>query len=350
MRQNENKRRPRRYLAFLAACALAASLQGTALAFDSGKTLVPMGNAVGIELQTDGVMVVGLSAVDTGSGSGSPAEEAGIMAGDIIIRVGCTDTGCAADFTDAVSRLTGEPVDVTVRRGGRTIQYSVVPLMGSGGTYQLGLWLRDRVSGVGTLTYYDPDDCDFGALGHAITDAQTGEIMPMGGGTVTDAAIVDVVPGKAGTPGELCGVGDGADKRGDICMNSLCGIFGTLDPGGMCMREAIPVAAESEITLGKATILSTVSGRDVDEYSVEITRVYRDSGDGRSMMLTVTDPRLLDTTGGIVQGMSGSPIIQNGKLIGAVTHVLIADPTRGYGVSLEKMLATSDGAARNNAA
>lgn len=305
--------------------------------------LVPLGSTVGIELKLDGVMIVGLSQVDTGSGEVQPALDAGLMPGDVITAVGGREVKSAGDFLTAASQLDGGAVEVTVQREGRTVRFNVMPAKNSDGGYQLGLWLRDGVSGIGTLTYYDPDSESYGALGHGINDVDTGELVPVHRGEIMAAEVVDVVKGTGGTPGELCGRIDGENILGNISLNTDCGVFGSLEQGAR--GEELPIASESEIVLGRASILSNIAGSEVKEYEIEICRVYRNTQDSRSVMISVTDPELLEATGGIVQGMSGSPILQNGKIIGAVTHVLVNDPARGYGVSIEKMLKTADTAA-----
>lgn len=324
---------------FLAAAAIWMITSVSALAY-SAEELVPMGNAIGIQMKMSGVMIVGLSKVETAAGEAAPAENAGLMVGDIITELNGRSISTSADFITEVSEMDGDPVSVTVDRQDKKVHFTVTPAKNASGAYQLGLWLRDGVTGIGTMTYYDPATGTFGALGHGINDADTGKLVPVHNGEVTSAEVVDVVRGSCGTPGELCGkLGD--ERMGSIEINADCGVFGVYD--GTAAGNAIPVATESEIVLGPAIILANVNGSQVKEYSVEISRVYRDPNDSKTVMIAVTDPELLEATGGIVQGMSGSPIIQNGKLIGAVTHVLISDPSRGYGVSIEKMLNASDG-------
>ena len=323
----------RRALTLLLALALPVLAAGRALAVDE---LVPMGRAVGIELEAGGVMVAGLSEVETDAGKRAPAAEAGVKVGDVITAVGQRQTRSASELLSALSGLDGGAVDVTLRRGAQTLLLSVTPVMGSEGRWQLGLWLRDGVSGIGTVTYYDPESGSFGALGHGINDAESGKLLPFEGGTLTGARVVDVVKGAPGAPGELCGKPDPERVLGELGKNTGCGVFGTARFADL--GEPVPVADEDEVALGPATILATVDGETVGEYQVEISRVYRQPEDHRFLMLTVTDPRLLEQTGGIVQGMSGSPILQNGKLVGAVTHVLLSDATRGYGISIREML------------
>ena len=301
--------------------------------------LVPMGRTVGIELESSGVMVAGFSEIETEHGVRSPAMEAGLESGDVITGIGQRETRSAAELLSALSLLDGTPVEVRVRRESREMVFHVTPAMGAEGRWQLGLWLRDSVSGIGTVTYYDPDSGVFGALGHGINDLESGKLLPFDGGIITGASVIDVVKGSPGSPGELCGKPDPDEVLGDLGRNTGCGVFGTAR-----FEEAgapVPVASEQEVKLGPATILATVNGDTVEEFDVEISRIYRQPEDHRFLMLTVTDPRLLEQTGGIVQGMSGSPILQDGKLIGAVTHVLLSDATRGYGISIREMLAAA---------
>ena len=298
--------------------------------------LVPVGSTVGIRLETGGVTVAGLTDVQTENGPVRPAEAAGLKCGDVITKIGSMATPGAAEFLTAVSELDGSETEVTALRGGSEVRFTVTPVRSSEGAYQMGLWLRDGVSGIGTVTFFDPASGTYGALGHGICDPDSGALMPFCSGGLTASSVVDIVRGTAGAPGELCGQFDTECGCGSVDKNTAVGIFGsgTFD----VVREAVPVAEETETKLGPATILANVNGETVEEYSVEISRIYRGGEDNRFLMLTVTDEALLERTGGIVQGMSGSPILQDGKLIGAVTHVLVNDPTRGYGISIQDML------------
>ena len=240
------------------------------------------------------------------------------------------------DFLRRAAAFSSGSVALTVERGGERQTFTVCPRLGSGGTYQIGLWLRDGVRGLGTVTFYDPATGRYGALGHGVGLPETGELMTAAGGEIFRANVTGVVTGERGAPGELCGAASETQPLGTIEENTVRGIFGrSRMPLGTL--PAMPVAAESEIRLGEATILSTVSTGGVRSYDAVITRIAR-SGDGGKLTLTITDGDLLTVTGGIVQGMSGSPILQNGKIVGAVTHVLVNDPTKGYGISMENML------------
>ena len=306
-----------RRFAVTAAVALALCVGVSAQA----ASLVPLGRAVGIQMTTAGILVADLAEVDTPGGKATPAKDAGLRPGDVICRIDGRDIASSADFLAAMDAA-GDTMSVTVLRGGAEVTATVTPAVTADGTRQLGLWLRDGVTGVGTLTYYDPATGRYGALGHGISDETSGVLMPLRDGSVLSAVIADARPGGHGTAGELVGSFDPGDRIGGIERNCLFGIFG-------------------------ATILSTVAGEDVRAYTVDISRVYHDGGCTR-FLITVTDPDLLAATGGIVQGMSGSPILQDGRLIGAVTHVLLADPAKGYGVSIDDMLAAS--AAQDKAA
>jgi stage IV sporulation protein B len=312
------------------------------LAAYEGKSLIPMGNAVGISIQSEGVMVVGVPEILADGKSVSPARDAGLSAGDIITQIGAQRVSSNEDLKSAIGKLDGSPVSVKVTRGTSVLQLKLTPHKTADGRCELGLWMRDGIAGIGTLTFYDPETGAFGALGHSVNDIETGVVIPLRDGSVMRSVVTDVIQGKAGMPGQLHGTFNIDSVLGKLTTNSPNGIFGKMALNDLMRgKKALPVADASEIRTGPAKILSNVSGSDVAEYQVEVTRVYTgNEAIGRSMMVSVTDPALIAQTGGIVQGMSGSPIIQNGKLIGAVTHVLVNDPTRGYGIAIENMLDT----------
>ena len=302
----------------------------------AAQELVPGGKAIGIRMTTQGVVVAGVSEVESGGVKKSPAAEAGIAPGDVIVRLGPAQINSAADFIAAVAKLDGTPVAVQVTRQGKTKQFTVTPAKDADGKLRLGLWLRDGVTGVGTVTFYDPASGVYGALGHGITDTDTGVLLPLGEGSVSKAAVTGVTKGESGKPGQLDGSSDISSSCGSILMNTEYGIFGIMQSGSV---EGDPIECGT-IKTGPAAILTTISGDTAKEYSIEVNRVYHDT-DGDRVMITVTDKALLAATGGIVQGMSGSPIIQGGNLVGAVTHVFVNDPTHGYGLSIQDMIATA---------
>lgn len=311
---------------------LAAALPTAAYA----QELVVGGQVVGIQISTEGVMVAGVAAVETAEGSRSPASEAGLRQGDIILEIEGQKVQNASELIERIGEMNGEPAELTVRRDDKLLKLSVQPALSAEDQWMLGMWLRDGISGIGTLTFCDPDTGIYGALGHSISDGETGTAVSLSRGSITDAEIVSVTPGTAGSPGELNGCADIGRVLGTVEKNTSHGIYGRI-----YTALSGRVVETGEICTGPATIISTVDGRQAKEYSVEISRVYNDS-EGRHVMLTVTDGELCALTGGIVQGMSGSPIMQNGKLVGAVTHVFINDPTRGYGISIQDMLAAAD--------
>ena len=281
------------------------------------QTLVAGGQVVGIQIKTEGVMVAGVAPVETAEGSRSPADDAGLRQGDFIMEIDGRAVDGAGDLISAVGELAGKAATLTVLRQGQTLTVTVQPALSREDQWMLGMWLRDGISGIGTVTFYDPATGLFGALGHSISDFDTGVVIPLGKGSISEAEIIGVTPGSPGNPGELNGCSDTGTVLGSVETNTGHGIFGHSDapmPGKLL--ETGQVAA------GPASILATVDGRTVREFAVEINRLYRDS-DGQHLILTVSDPELLARTGGIVQGMSGSPILQNGRLVAAVTHVLV---------------------------
>ena len=302
------------------------------------KVLVPGGQSVGVAMTTGGVVVVGNS--DLGR-TPSPARLAGLKSGDVIQCVNGVRIAGAKHLTECLAG--GGPAVLRVLRGGKALEYEITPAMDErDGQYRLGAWVRDSTAGVGTLTYCDPKTGDFGALGHAIADIDTGVVLPVGDGALYANRVTDVTPSVAGSPGELSG--DFMKKKaalGRVTSNCDCGVFGHVDapPEGGRYPDGLPAASRSQIHTGPATLLTTVDGGGPGEYDCEIVRLS-DSGrqSSRAMVIRVTDPELLTVSGGIVQGMSGSPLIQDGRLIGAVTHVMVNDPTMGYGICIETML------------
>ena len=290
------------------------------------------GQVVGIQISTRGVLVAGLSEVETTDGVCTPAKSAGVRQGDLIIKVDGKPVSKAADVISAVEAAAGQPVKLCLERESRTLELTVRPACSAEGQWLLGMWLRDGISGIGTITFQDPESGIYGALGHSISDTESGTKLPVSQGSICDAQILSVNPGASGAPGELNGCADLGKVLGSIERNTDCGIFGE-GYGSLGSRKL----ESGQMTTGPATIVSTINGHYTGEYAVEVNRVYRDSS-GQHAMISITDPELLEKTGGIVQGMSGSPLIQNGKLVGAVTHVFVSDPSKGYAVGIEDML------------
>ncbi len=321
---------------FLTAC-IAAALSISAAATEE---VIPMGRTVGIRMTSDCVLVTRLTSVDTNEGSVSPAEAAGIHEGDLIRSIGGQPISSNDELQKAVSLSGGQPLAVQCEQDGKERMLTVTPARGRDGVYRIGVIARDSIAGIGTVTYIDPETGAYGSLGHGICDADTGVLIPLGSGGLMESSVESVQRGEAGDPGALQGAFDPSHEVGTVRENTETGIFGQFtDPAYYQSLETMPIAHSDELELGKAQILSNVSGQEVGRYDVEIIKIFgEDDGFGRSMMVRVTDQRLLDATGGIVQGMSGSPLIQNDKLVGAVTHVLVNDPTRGYAVMIDAML------------
>ena len=301
-----------------------------------------MGRAVGIKLFSDGVMVVGFSEIATEEGRSAPARDCGLKEGDIITHINSTEVDTIEEVQALLQELEGATMSIRAMRDDRQIQISAQAVQCSAdGSYKLGAWIRDSMAGIGTITFYDPESGIFGALGHGINDVDTAQLMPLQAGSIMYAEVTDVQKGASGAPGELHGTFQVNRDMGDLFANTGSGVFGTLSDASLVNGiEPVAVAERSEVQVGPAVIRSNIAGEKVEEYQVEITRIYPSNGeDTRNLMVKVSDPALLDATGGIVQGMSGSPILQNGKLVGAVTHVLVNDPTQGYGILAENMLA-----------
>ena len=304
------------------------------------KRLIPGGQALGVAMRTDGVLVVGVSEVADGI---SPARDCGLKAGDVIRSLDGNEIATAEQLTTLVSAAGQRPLRLEFLREGRPMTAMLTPHRDeASGAIRLGAWVRDSTAGVGTLSFYDPDTKRYAALGHAITDGDTGAVLSVSRGQVLRANIVAVQKGQRGTPGELKGSFlREAEVLGDIRRNSILGIYGTLENPAVnnLYPDGLPIGLRDSVHTGKASILSSVDGTGVQEFSVEITRVNPQTAPApKSMVIRVTDERLLSATGGIVQGMSGSPIIQDGKIVGAVTHVFVADPQQGYGLYIDWML------------
>lgn len=303
-------------------------LLSLAIHASAAEYLIPVGRVIGLELSQGSVTV---AAFDDAFPA---AKEAGVHIGDKICAIDGRDVACAEDIRNALNRSDGT-VALTVSRDGREQTISLEPEITDDGP-RLGVYLRQGITGIGTVTYYDPSTDCFGTLGHGVNDGK-GNLLKMARGNAYPATVIAVQKGKAGHPGQLKGALESSQLLGTLSGNTGQGVFGTAPTGWE--GELMEVASYSDIHAGPATIRSTVTDGAPRDYSVEILKIYPQSrSDGRNLLLKVTDPALLETTGGIVQGMSGSPIIQDGKLVGAVTHVLVNDPTMGYGIFIENML------------
>lgn len=309
-------------------------------------TLIPVGKTVGITVSTDGVSVVNTAEFETSDGKMcSPAAESGILPGDILKELGGRKITSSHDLEDATKNLKAEELTIVYERSGERHEAGITPRADiSDGRLRLGVWVKDSASGIGTITYFDPDSKDFGALGHGICSPD-GRLIGITGGSISEAEISSVKKGERGAPGELSGTfSDSSYVLGEVGANTDTGVFGhiTKDIENIG-ADAVPVAKRDEVHEGDAKIMSNTEGSNVSEYSVKITKINDDESSHKGMIIKVTDSALLEKTGGIVQGMSGSPIIQDGKLVGAITHVFINDPTRGYAIFIENMLNEAEG-------
>lgn len=296
---------------------------------NAAQLLVPGGQVVGLELGDNTVIIAAFD-----EALGENAQHAGLQVGDEIIGINGTPIRSAEDVRSALTHSDGA-VLLSVERDGKNYQFRFTPEITGQGP-RLGVYLRQGVTGIGTVTWYDPESGEFGTLGHGVNNAK-GSLLQMVRGSAYSARVLSVKKGKAGVPGQLMGTLDAQTPLGSLASNTSQGVFGTLK--APWKGEAVPIGKTEEIHAGPAVIRSTVNGNSVQEYSVEILKIYPKSREnGRNLLIRITDPALLEATGGIVQGMSGSPIIQDGKLIGAVTHVLVNDPTTGYGIFIENML------------
>ncbi len=301
--------------------------------------LCPGGVPFGVKMFTEGLLVVGFSDVDTKDPVKQPAYAAGLRLHDVILKVNGTPVTSSTHMAELVGASGGNPLEFTVRRGENELTVTMVPVFSEEEkTYKTGMWVRDNTAGIGTVTFVDPRDGTFAGLGHGICDGETGALLPLSRGVIANVSISGVRKGAAGSPGELKGYFS-SGKIGALIGNTAAGVFGILTelPAGIGKDAALPIALKQEIHDGPAVLYCTLDDGGIGAYSVNIRKI-KNPTDHKCMEITVTDPALIEKTGGIVQGMSGSPLIQDGKLIGAVTHVLVSDPTKGYGIFIENML------------
>ena len=300
------------------------------------QTLTVSGELVGLKIYNKGLIVTNLAPVTCNGEEVSPAQNAGLLPGDIILKI----NGKIPKTSEDVPPLLTQSVILTVKRQNEVKEYSLQPVPDdSDGKLKLGLWVRDSSAGVGTMTYVNPENLTYGALGHGISDSDTGILFDVATGSIEKSHVISVKKGKRGVPGQICGNFSGTDEiSGTVEKNCEAGIFGEISSHCNISGKSYPIGVMSQAKTGDATILSTIDG-ETKEYEIKILRSMPYGATSKGLSIEITDPELLSKTGGIIQGMSGSPIIQNGKIIGAVTHVLVNDPTRGYGIFIENMLA-----------
>ena len=309
-------------------------------------TVIPVGNIAGVKLYTNGVLVVGMSEIEgEDSKTYKPYENTGIEEGDTIVKVNENLVNSTDDLIEKVNMSKGEKVEIEYIHDEETKECSITPVKTSEEEYKLGLWVRDSAAGVGTVTFYEPSTQSFGALGHGITDIDTGDLLNIASGEFVTAKVLNIKKGEDGNPGKIQGTVEEQETIGEITKNTEFGIYGkiqVLSSLNIDTSKEMEVAMREEIETGKATILCSLDNQTVKEYEIEITKIYRDNNyNNKSMEIKVTDDELIEKTGGIIQGMSGSPIIQNGKFVGAVTHVLVNSSTEGYAIFGDLMLKQS---------
>lgn len=295
----------------------------------SNKQVILGGTPFGLKLYTNGVIVIEVKEEN------SPAKQSGLQVNDLITSANNTQITSNEQLKSMIENSNGNAISLTIIRNGEKIVKNIVPLKDENQNYILGMWIRDSTAGIGTVTYFDESSMTFGALGHGICDKDTNMLMPLRDGEIMCATISSYQKGSDGVIGGLNGYFND-ETIGEITVNNGYGIYGTYEYTSNC--RVIDVASDNEIICGKATIVSTIEGTTPKEYDVEIVKVNITEKSGQNMIIKVTDQELLDKTGGIIQGMSGSPIIQNGKLVGAVTHVFVNSPQKGYGICISNML------------
>lgn len=300
--------------------------------------VIPVGKAIGMKLYTDGVLVVGMSEIN----GKKPYENTGIQEGDRIIEINNEKVDSTDELIETVNKSNGKQIAVKYKRNEDIITTSIEPAKTDDDQYKLGLWVRDAVAGVGTMTFYEPSSGMFAALGHGITDIDTSDLIQIANGELVTTNILSIVKGEKGAPGEIRGTIENGVSFGNIYKNTKYGVYGNvLNKSRLELNSAeeMEVALRNEIKTGKAQILCELQDGKIERYEIEIQKLFiNNNEDNKSMVIKVTDKRLIEKTGGIIQGMSGAPIIQNGQFVGAVTHVLVNDPTIGYGVFADIMI------------
>lgn len=305
--------------------------------------VIPSGEAIGLRLFTSGVLVVGMSEIKgEDNNNHMPYKDSGIKEGDMITKVDNEVVTCTSDLTKKINSSNGNAVTLTYVRDGNNYNADIIPTKTDEDEYKLGLWVRDAASGVGTISFYEPKTGEFAALGHGILDVDTEELIDIARGDIVTSKIISIVKGEKGKPGELQGSIENGKIIGEVYKNTNFGIYGKLNNIENLENESVnemKVMPRDEVKEGKASILCTLENNKQEEYEIEIEKVYTSSNRAnKNMIIKVTDERLLQKTGGIIQGMSGSPILQNGKFVGAVTHVMVNNPEKGYGIFADTML------------
>lgn len=306
--------------------------------------VIPGGDCIGVKLYSKGVLIIGESKIQGIDGKFYSAYEEGTFkAGDILLKINDYEIENVNEVTTIIDNIKDNEIVVTYERNGEERTKKITPIKCiDDGKYKIGLWIRDGAMGVGTLTFYSPENLKFAALGHGISDEDSKSLIKLEKGNIYGAKVLSVNKGKSEAPGEIKGYLDEYNEFGNISINSNNGIYGEMNniESDIITREKMPVASRNEIEIGPANILCTVDqSQEIKSYDIEVVKISNSvSNDAKGMVIKVTDEELIAKTGGIVQGMSGSPIIQNGKLIGAVTHVYVSQPTKGYAIFADTMI------------
>lgn len=311
--------------------------------------VVAGGMAVGVTMNTQGVMVLGTGYVNQENDEVAEPAKGILKSGDLILEADGKELKNKEDLIETVEEKGKEAISFTIKREGEQKQVEVTPVESKeDNCFKIGVWVRDSTQGIGTITYFNPDTHYFGALGHGVYDIDTKQLMSIKNGNITQSEVTGIKKGEKGVPGELMGDVDKEHILGNILYNTEHGLYGKVNEKkeSFFSDEKMPIALQQDVQEGKAIIRTNITGNKIEEYEINIESVNRFSSNAsKGMVIKITDPKLLEKTGGIVQGMSGSPIIQNGKLIGAVTHVFVQDPTKGYGIFIENMLKEEQNAA-----
>ena len=305
--------------------------------------VIPVGQVAGLKLYTSGVLVVGMSEIKgVDNKKYKPYENTGIQEGDTIVQIENEEITGTKELIQKVNSSKGKKLKFKYVRDGKILECSISPIKTSNSEYKLGLWVRDSAAGIGTMTYYEPETKKFAALGHGITDIDTGKLINVSNGQFITTKILSIIKGKDGTPGKIQGSINEQSNIGTIKKNSIFGVYGiteNLEKVNLDFDKNMDVATRNEIELGEAKIMCSLDDEKTKEYKIQIEKIYLNNDyDNKSMLIKVTDKELIEKTGGIIQGMSGSPVIQNGKFIGAITNVLVNDPTKGYVVFGDLMI------------
>lgn len=306
-------------------------------------SVIPLGNAVGLKLYTSGVLVVGMSEIEgVDNNKYKPYENTGIQEGDMIVEINDETVTCTADLLNTVNKSKGNNLSIKYLREGQTLETNITPVKVGNNNYKLGLWVRDAAAGVGTVSFYEPSTKTFAALGHGIQDVDTGNLLDIAKGDFVTTKIVSIIKGKKGSPGKIQGSIENSTQVGEVYKNTEFGVYGkvtNVSALNIDLSKAIEVATRDEIKTGPAKILCTLENNKKQEFDIEIEKIYTNNNENnKSMQVKVVDKDLIEKTGGIIQGMSGSPIIQDGKMVGALTHVLVNDPEKGYAVFADLMI------------